>query len=100
MNALLQTLPPWAYALILAANLLAGYGVGRLYFLALWRSARGFTAGGSIIVLVALSVGRLAVIGTALTLASFEGALPLLSAAGGVLIARAVALRRSRQGVT
>ena len=42
-------------------------------------------------------IGRFALLGVLLTLASLEGALPLLVMALGVLIARSVVMRRVRE---
>ena len=46
---------------------------------------------------VALMIGRFALLGGLLTLASLEGALPLLVMALGVLIARSAVMRRVRE---
>jgi hypothetical protein len=43
---------------------------------------------------IALMVGRFALLGGLLTMASLEGALPLLAMALGVLVARFVVMRR------
>ena len=46
---------------------------------------------------IALMVGRFALLGGLLTLASLEGALPLLMTALGLLIARPVVMREVRE---
>ncbi len=91
------TLPPWAMALSLAAHLIAGIGLGILYFSAVWWNARLFALGGRAMTSVALIVGRLVFLGVLLALASLEGALPLLITALGVLIGRPLVIRRHRE---
>ena len=82
------------YALSLAAYLVAGILLGLLYFGGLWWNARLFAAGGHVATSILLIVGRIALLGGLLTLASLEGAGPLLVMALGVLIARAMVMRR------
>ncbi len=79
-------LPAWAMLLGLGAHFGIGFGLGILYFRSLWWSTRRFA--GSIAAIIALMIGRFALIGGALALASLEGALPLLIMALGVLFAR------------
>jgi F1F0 ATPase subunit 2 len=93
-------LPPWAMLLSLLAHLGAGIALGTLYFRGLWWNVRRFAAGGRIAVTIALTIGRFALLGGLLTLASLEGALPLLVMALGVLMARAVVMRRVRQAAS
>lgn len=78
----------------LAAHFAAGLALGAVYFLALWRSARLFGEGGGAIAVLALALGRIALLGGALTLASFEGAPRLLTMAAGALVAREIVVRR------
>jgi len=78
----------------LSAHLIAGILLGLVYFRGLWWNARLFTAGGHARTAILLMVGRIALLGGLLTLASLEGAGPLLVMALGVLIARAVVMRR------
>ena len=78
----------------LAAHLIAGSLLGLVHFRGLWWNARLFTAGGRATTAILLMVGRIALLGGLLTLASLEGAAPLLVTALGVLIARAVIVRR------
>ncbi len=78
----------------LAGHLAAGFALGVVYFLALWRSARLFGEGGSAISVLSLAIGRIALLAGALTLASLEGAPRLLAMALGALIARAVVVRK------
>ena len=91
------TLPPWAMVLSLATHLVAGIGLGILYFSAVWWNARLFALGGRAMTAVALIIGRLVFLGGLLALASLEGALPLLITALGVLIARPLILGRHRE---
>ena len=83
-------------ALSLALHLAGGGAIGGLYFGSLWWNARLFEGAGRIRTLLAGMAVRFAVLGGVLTAASFEGALPLLATASGVLLARAVVLRRVR----
>lgn len=78
----------------LAAHLAAGFALGLVYFLAIWRSARLFGEGGRAISVSSLTIGRIALLGSALTLASLEGAPRLLATALGALIACAAAVRK------
>ena len=93
----LDTLPAWAQILGLIVHLGAGFGLGMLYFRSLWWSARRFSEQGSLLATIAHMVGRLAVMGGILALASLEGALPLLTMALGVFIARFMAMSRVRE---
>jgi len=83
--------------LAIAASLLAGFAIGLLYFLGIWWQARLFAARGGGLIMIALILGRFAILAGALTLASMQGALPLLMAALGVFIARPVVMRRVRE---
>ena len=89
-----DALPAWAMLASLAAHLAAGVALGLLYFHGLWRIARNLAGGGRVTTTIALMVGRFALLGGLLTLASLEGALPLLAMALGVLVARFVVMRR------
>lgn len=92
-----QTLPAWAMAFGLAAHLVAGIGLGIAYFSAVWWNARLFALGCRTSTTLALIGGRFVLLGGLLTLASLEGALPLLAMALGVLIARPMVMRRHGQ---
>ena len=87
----------WAVLLGLAAHLGVGFALGILYFRSLWWSARRFTGPGSLVPNIALMIGRFVLIGSLLTLASLEGALPLLTMALGVVIARFAVMNRVRE---
>ncbi len=98
MTALaLNNLPNWATLLSLVAHLAAGIVVGVLYFRSLWWNARRFTTGGRVSTTIAVMIGRFVILGMILTLASLEGALPLLLMALGVVIARPVVMRGIRE---
>jgi hypothetical protein len=73
----------------------AGFGLGLLYFAALRLSVAAFTGGGWIVPMV-LTGARIGGIALALGIAAKFGAVPLLSAFLGFLIARGVSLRQSR----
>jgi F1F0 ATPase subunit 2 len=87
-------LPTWAMLLSLAAHLAAGVMLGLVYFRSLWWNARRFAVGGHVATTIAVMIGRFVILGAVLTLASLEGALPLLLMALGILIARSVVVRR------
>jgi F1F0 ATPase subunit 2 len=93
----LNNLPNWATLLSLAAHLAAGIMVGVLYFRSLWWNARRVTAGNRMSTTIAVMIGRFVILGTVLTLASLEGALPLLLMALGIVIARFLVMRRIRE---
>jgi F1F0 ATPase subunit 2 len=90
-------LPTWAMILSLAAHLAAGVILGILYFRSLWWNARRFTAGGRVATTIAVMIGRFVLLGLLLTLASLEGALPLLVMVLGILIARSFVMRKIRK---
>ena len=88
-------LPAWAVLLGLATHLGVGFGLGILYFRSLWWGTRRFA--GSIAAIIALMIGRFALIGGVLALAGLEGALPLLTMALGVLLARFAVIKGVRE---
>jgi F1F0 ATPase subunit 2 len=90
-------LPSWAVFLSSAAHLTAGIALGVFHFRSLWWSTCRFTGDSRVMTMVALMIGRFTLLGGLLTLASLEGALPLLVMALGVLIARSVVVRRVRE---
>jgi F1F0 ATPase subunit 2 len=92
-----NTLPTWAMLLSLTAHLSAGVMLGIVYFRSLWWNARRFTAGGRVATTIAVMIGRFVLLGLLLTLASLEGALPLLLTALGILIARSFVMRKIRE---
>jgi F1F0 ATPase subunit 2 len=92
-----NALPTWAIMLSLAAHLAAGIMLGLVYFRSLWWNARRIAAGGRVATTIAVMIGRFVLLGFLLTLASLEGALPLLVMALGILIARSVVMRSIRE---
>ena len=86
-------LPGWAVSLGLAAHLAAGIGLGACYFGGLWWNACLFASRTRLAAAIGLMVGRIALLAGCLTLASLEGALPLLMMALGVVAARPLVLR-------
>lgn len=90
-------LPVWAQAVSLTTNLGTGLGLGILYFRSLWWSACRFAGRGKLAATIALTIGRFVFIGSVLTLASLEGALPLLTMTLGVLIARFAVMKRVQE---
>lgn len=95
-NDLPGWLPGWAVALGLAAHLAAGLGLGAVYFGGLWWNACLFASGTRLVAAISLMIGRVALLAGFLTLASLEGALPLLLMALGVVAARPLVMRRAR----
>jgi F1F0 ATPase subunit 2 len=96
MNVLsIDVLPVWAMLVSLSAHLAAGIVLGVLYFRSLWWTARQFAEGGRAATTIALMLGRFALLAGLLTLASLEGALPLLVMTLGVLIARSAVVDRA-----
>jgi hypothetical protein len=93
-----STVPDLICALLpLGAHFVAGGALGAVFFLALWRSARGFAEGANVFSVIGLALGRFALLGGALTLASFEGAPRLLAMAAGALVAREAVVRRVKR---
>jgi hypothetical protein len=77
----------------IAAHLIAGGVVGILYFRGLWWNASLLSQGGHTAAVIMLLVGRFTLLGGMLTLASLEGALPLLVTTLGVLIGLSAIMR-------
>ena len=95
--SLLNSLTGWATSLSLLLHFTAGIVLGVLYFRGLLWNARLFAEGASLTVTIGLLIGRFVLLGSLLTLASLEGAMPLLAMALGVLISRFVVMRRLRK---
>ena len=81
-------------ALGAAAYFTAGIMLGALYFRSLWLFTRGLVGNGRPVPAIAASLGRLALVGGLLTLASRQGALPLLATALGIVVVRSAVVRR------
>jgi F1F0 ATPase subunit 2 len=90
----------WAEVIGFATHFAAGIALGILYFRSLWWNVRRFADGGSLLTTIALMIGRFVLLGALMTLASLEGALPLLILALGVLVARSAVSRRVREAAT
>lgn len=94
MSLTFDHLPLWAKLPDLLLHLSLGFGLGRLYFHGVWRSAQAFT--GHPASAIGWTLLRFAMLGGVLAATAFEGALPLLLTAFGVFLARPGALRRAR----
>jgi F1F0 ATPase subunit 2 len=90
-------LPTWEMLISLTAHLAAGIMLGVIYFRSLWWNTRRVAKGGRVATTIAVMIGRFVILGAVLSLASLEGALPLLVMALGVLIARSVVMRNIRE---
>ena len=93
----LHHLAPWALSLSAGAHLVAGLLLGSFYFTSLSWQADRLASGGVSTTTIAMIVLRFLLLAGLLTLASLEGALPLLTLALGVLIARFIVMRRLRE---
>lgn len=93
-------LPTWAMAVSLALHLAAGTGIGILYFHGVWRTTQRLASGNGIIRTIGLTLGRFAALGGVLFVVSLEGAPPLLVTALGVLIARAIVIRQTKEATS
>lgn len=80
---------PFTAAIFLSLGFLAG----SLFFALLRWNTRLYTHGGSLVRAVAVQLARLTGVGGLLTIVAVRGALPLLLALVGLLIARPVVLR-------
>ncbi len=86
----------WPVILVLAAHFAAGIGLGACYFGGLWWNACLLASGTRLAAAIGLIIGRFVLLAGCLTLASLEGALPLLLMALGVVLARPLVMRRVR----
>jgi F1F0 ATPase subunit 2 len=91
---LFDAFPAWVKFVGLAAYLAAGIALGVLYFRSLWWNVRRYISGAPVVTTIALTIGRFALLGGLLTLASWEGALPLLMLSLGVMVGRSVVMGR------
>jgi F1F0 ATPase subunit 2 len=92
-----NSLPSWATALSLIVHFAVGVGLGAVYFRGLWWNARLFAEGASFTITIGLLTGRFVLLGSLLTLASLEGAMPLLVMTLGILVARSVVMHSLRR---
>jgi F1F0 ATPase subunit 2 len=81
---------------VLTAHLAAGVGLGVLYFGGLWWNTRLFAEGGGARTMILVTIGRFVALGGVLTLASLEGAMPLLLMALGVFVGRFAVMAKVR----
>ena len=81
---------------LLALHLTGGAAIGALYFGSLRWNTLLFERAGRLRTLLASMAARFALLGGVLVAVSLEGTMPLLVTALGVLLARAVVLRRVR----
>jgi F1F0 ATPase subunit 2 len=94
---LFDSLPGWTKLFSLGAHLGAGIVLGVFYFRGLWWNVRLFAGGGQAATAIIVMAGRFLLLGGLLTLASLEGAPPLLAMALGILAARSALIRRVRE---
>ncbi len=80
----------------LSAFAVAGGLGGALYFVAVWRSATALAAGARLMKWLVPMLARFLLMGLLLGLAARQGAGPLLAAAAGVLLGRALVMRRAK----
>ena len=83
---------------VLGVCFLGGMALGYAYFQALRKTTDLIVSGGSVLFGLALTFGRLAMLGLGFYLAVLAGGLALLAAFGGVLCAKALLLRPKRGG--
>jgi ATP synthase protein I len=89
---LFDSLPGWTKLFSLGAGIVLGV----FYFRGLWWNVRLFAGGGQAATAIIVMAGRFLLLGGLLTLASLEGAPPLLAMALGILAARSALIRRVR----
>ena len=89
--------PPLADAPLLAAALAGGLALGAGYFAVLHRAVRAHAEGGSVIRFAALLLVRIAAAAAGFVLAARWGAASLITALGGFLAARAIAMHALRR---
>lgn len=89
--------PPLASTTLLLLPLLAGFGVGVVYFAALRRTVNRFAARDGWLMIVALTAGRIVVAVGTLAITARAGATAVLVTFLGFLLARTVALHRTRR---
>ncbi|MGO4916145.1 N-ATPase subunit AtpR [Pseudogemmobacter sp. W21_MBD1_M6] len=83
-------------AAFLVASLTGGVLLGLVYFAAVRRTADLIVAGRQTLLALGLVLGRMALLGAVFFWALHFGALALIAVAAGVLVGRAVVLRRSK----
>ena len=93
----MNPMPAFGPIVSLLAQLLAGFGLGLLYFEALRRTIRQIAAHHGRFLPVALTAGRIGAAVAVFAMAARTGAIALLATFAGFLLARTVALQRSRR---
>ncbi|WP_417807496.1 ATP synthase subunit I [Thioclava sp.] len=83
--------------IVLALCFLGGLGLGYAYFAAMRATADMIVRGGSPLLALALTLGRLALLGAGFYLAVLLGGLALLAALAGVLVAKTLMVRQARR---
>lgn len=94
MALILPTLP---LPLMIAAYFAAGVAAGWAYFVSVRHSAAALAASSSPFRILLEALLRFGLLGGALLLVSWQGALPLLAATAGIIVARQVLLRSGRE---
>ena len=89
---------PFALPLTLTACFLGGGVLGYAYFSALRATADLIVRGGSVLLALGLTLGRVGFLGLGLFVAVLGGALALLAALAGVLSAKALIIRQADRG--
>jgi hypothetical protein len=94
----MTALDTWPLVLTLPLCFAGGVLLGLAWFRVLRWTTDLIVNGGSPVLALTLSLGRLVVIGAGFSLAVLFGGLALLAALAGVLTVRAVMLRRNQAG--
>jgi hypothetical protein len=92
--ATLQSLPPLIAALI---GVGLGFGLGLAHFASLRRVVRLYTSGGPVGRTLVLHMSRFVLLFAGLGLLAFLGAPALIAGALGIVLARGLVLRQSRE---
>ena len=81
---------------IAAASFIAGIGLGHVYFIALQQTTDLILGKGSLMLVLGLTLGRLALLAGAFYVAVQFGSIALLSALAGVLLAKTRILKAAK----
>jgi len=96
MNAILDLLHAVPPAAGVAIGLVLGFGLGLVHFTTLKHVAALYTSGAKVWRVLGLQLLRFALLALVLIVVAQLGALPLLAAAAGILVARQIVIRRNR----
>ena len=96
ISMLPHDLPDRNAMIMLIAHAAGGLLLGALYFHGVWWNVRLLTGGRHRMLAALAGALRFAILAALLTLVSHEGAAPLLTTAGAILVARALVMRRLR----